>query len=382
MKILIAGGGTAGHVFPGLAVAGVLRDQGHQVSFVGTEEGPEARLVPGAGFALHPVRVRQLARQTSPRALGAVLSALVAARGCRHLVREAHVVVGMGGYVSVPALLAARRERVPIVLHEQNAIPGLANRALSRVSNAVALSFAHARRSFPRRVRTVVTGNPVREAIQRVPVEREALAKEGRRDLDLDESRKTIVVFGGSQGALHLNRAAVSACRILADRSDLQVVLITGPAHLEAILGGISDAARAEAPLRVGSDDGILIRMVGYLERMELAFACADLVVSRAGATTVAEVSVCALPALLVPYPHATGHHQEANARAVQRAGGASVMSDQQLSGASLAARIESLIDHQERLRAMVQQVGAFGRPDAASAVAGLVMETVGEPDR
>jgi UDP-N-acetylglucosamine--N-acetylmuramyl-(pentapeptide) pyrophosphoryl-undecaprenol N-acetylglucosamine transferase len=379
VRVLIAGGGTAGHVFPGLAVAGVLRDQGHEVSFVGTEEGPEARLVPSAGFPLHPVQVRQLARKASPRAMGAVLSALVAARGCRPLVREADVAVGMGGYVSVPALLAARLERIPIVLHEQNAIPGLANWALSRVSNAVGLSFAHARRYFPRKVRTVVTGNPVRADILRVPAERDTLAKEGRRELDLDESRKAIVVFGGSQGALRLDRAAVGACRILSDRSDLQVVLITGPAHLGAVRRSISNGSQGREPIRVGGGDGILIRMVGYLERMELAFACADLVVSRAGATTVAEVSVCGLPALLVPYPHATGHHQEANARAVQRAGGASVMSDDRLSGESLAARIETLIDHQERLRAMSERAGALGRPDAAPALARLVTETASE---
>jgi UDP-N-acetylglucosamine--N-acetylmuramyl-(pentapeptide) pyrophosphoryl-undecaprenol N-acetylglucosamine transferase len=270
----------------------------------------------------------------------------------------------MGGYVSVPAAIAARRERIPIVLHEQNAVPGLANRVLSRIARAVGLSFADAARFFPKRSRLVVTGNPVREEILRVPEERQLLAKEAREELELEDARRTVVIFGGSQGALHIDRAAIGACLLLADRADLQVVLITGPAHVDAI--------RRAAPTTNG---GILVRLTAYLDRMDLAYACADLVVARAGATTVAELSVCGLPALLIPYPYATGRHQEANARALQRTGGASIMLDDQLSAESLAGRIQNLIDHPERLQAMAERSRAFGRPDAADRLANLVVE-------
>jgi UDP-N-acetylglucosamine--N-acetylmuramyl-(pentapeptide) pyrophosphoryl-undecaprenol N-acetylglucosamine transferase len=284
----------------------------------------------------------------------------------------------MGGYVSVPAVLAAWRERTPIVLHEQNAVPGLANRTLARFARAVALSFADASPSFfrgvlgrrpgGRRPTTVVTGNPVRDEVRRVLEDRERLRREALVELDLAEGRRTLVVFGGSQGAVHLDRSAVGACRLLASRADLQVLLITGPAHLESMRTGLDPVP----------SHGLLVRMVGYLDRMELAYALADLVVARAGATSLAEITACGLPSLLVPYPHATANHQEANARALERAGAASVMLDAQVSADSLAARIESLIDHRERMDAMAARSRAFGRPDAADALADLVEEVAG----
>lgn len=365
--VVIAGGGTAGHVFPGLALGRTLRERGHDVRFVGAEGGLEARLVPAAAFEFHAVPATPLVRRVSMQSLRAPFVALGAARRCRRLVRGAQAVVGMGGYVSVSTVLAARREAVPVVLHEQNAVPGLANRGLARLSRAVALSFGDARKGFGRGVRVELTGNPVRDDILRVVEDRDTLAKEGREVLELEEDRKTVLIFGGSQGALHIDRAAVGACRLLSGRSDLQIVLITGPAHLDPIVRGLP-AVRA----------GLLVRLLGYLDRMELAYACADLAVARSGATTMAELTVCGLPALLVPYPYATRGHQEANARALQRAGGASVLLDDQLSADALASRIESLVDHDERLAAMAARSKAFGRPDAAARLADLVEEVSG----
>jgi UDP-N-acetylglucosamine--N-acetylmuramyl-(pentapeptide) pyrophosphoryl-undecaprenol N-acetylglucosamine transferase len=367
LHVLVAGGGTAGHVYPGLALASALRDRGHTVAFVGTEGGLEAKLVPAAGFEFHPVSAKPLVRSVSLAALRQPFAQLGAVRQAGMLVQGADVVVGVGGYVSVPAIVAARRRHIPIVLHEQNAVPGLANRLLSRIANAVALTFPDMRRSMPRRVRTAVTGNPVREEILRVPVERDRLASEGREEFGLVEGRRTVVIFGGSQGAVHVDRAAAGASRQLAGRGDLQVLLITGPAHLD-------DVRRALPPEREG---GLLLRVAGYVDRMDLAYACADLVVSRAGATTIAELTVCGLPALLIPYPYATNGHQEANARALQRVGGAGVLLDDQLSAIVLAERVEGLIDHPERLGAMAERSRSFGRPNAAASLADLV-ESVG----
>jgi UDP-N-acetylglucosamine--N-acetylmuramyl-(pentapeptide) pyrophosphoryl-undecaprenol N-acetylglucosamine transferase len=362
--ILIAGGGTAGHVYPGLALAGVLRDRGHRVAFVGTDRGLESRLVPAAGFVFHPVPASPLLRKVSLAAAKAPFVAARAVARCRPLVRDAAVVVGMGGYVSVSSVVAGWRERVPVVLHEQNAVPGLANRYLARIARAVALSFADAARHFPGGTRLDLTGNPVREEILRVPEERHLLAKEAVEAFELEERRRTIVVFGGSQGALHVDRAAIEACHLLAGRSDLQVVLITGPAHL--------DITTRALPARAWS---LLVRLFGYVDRMDLAYACADLVVSRAGATTIAEVTTCGLPSLLIPYPYATGGHQEANARALQRAGAAGVLLDEQLSAESLAVRVTGLVDHDDRMRAMAERSRTVGRPDAAERLADLVEE-------
>jgi UDP-N-acetylglucosamine--N-acetylmuramyl-(pentapeptide) pyrophosphoryl-undecaprenol N-acetylglucosamine transferase len=363
-RVVIAGGGTAGHVLPGLAVARILRERGHEVSFVGTEQGLEARLVMEAGFPYRPVPARPFVRKISWDAMKAPLVALRSVARARQAIRGMDVLVGMGGYVSVPAVLAARRERVPAVLHEQNAVPGLANRVLARLARAVALSFQDARKFFPRRTRIVLTGNPVRPEILRLIEDRDVLAKEANEVLELEDGRRTIVIFGGSQGALHIDRAAVGACSLLQTRADLQVVLITGPAHLEAIRRGVPPF-----------NGGLLARLLGYLDRMELAYACADLVVCRSGAMTIAEITACGLPSLQVPYPYATHGHQEANARALQRFGAAAVLLDDQLTSESLASRIDGLIDHPERLEAMAERARLFGRPDAGPRLADLVEE-------
>jgi len=364
MRVVLAAGGTAGHIFPGLALARRLRDgHGAEVLFVGRAGGQESRLIPAAGFRLVTVESRPFVRRLSPAALAAPVAALRAARRARRVVRGADVAVGMGGYTSVPVAVAAWRERVPLVLHEQNAVPGLANRLAARWARAVALSFAEAASRFPRRARTVVTGNPVRDAIARVPAERDALAAEAREELGLEAGRRTVAVFGGSQGALHLNRAAAGAVGLLGDRDDLQLLIITGPAHMQ------------EVERRLPHGSPLPVRAVPFVDRMELVYAAADLAVTRAGAGTIAELTVGGIPALLVPYPYATGDHQEANARALQRAGGAAVLLDEQLEPAILAERILEMLEP-VRLKAMGERSAAFGRPDAAEALAELVVES------
>jgi UDP-N-acetylglucosamine--N-acetylmuramyl-(pentapeptide) pyrophosphoryl-undecaprenol N-acetylglucosamine transferase len=361
VRVVIGTGGTAGHIFPALATAERLRDGIHaDVLFVGRDQGQEAAIVPAAGFPLETVEALPFVRKLSPAMLRAPATALRAARRCRSIVRGADVVLGMGGYVSVPVSLAARWERVPLVLHEQNAVPGLANRVAARWARVVALAFGEAARRLPRRAHTVVTGNPVRERIVGIRERRMELLPAALEAFGLRSERRTVVLFGGSQGALRLNRAAAGACGLLARRRDLQVLLITGPAH--------EDAVRADLP----GSGSLEVRVLGFAERMELVYAVADLMVARAGATTVAEISVCGLPALLVPYPHATGRHQEANARALERSGGAAVVADQDLTPQLLAERIEALIDHRERLDAMARASASFGRPHAADDLARL----------
>jgi UDP-N-acetylglucosamine--N-acetylmuramyl-(pentapeptide) pyrophosphoryl-undecaprenol N-acetylglucosamine transferase len=262
--------------------------------------------------------------------------------------------------------LAARRERVPLVLHEQNAIPGLANRLAAQWSRVVALSFESSGRRFPRRVSTVVTGNPVRPSVLRVREEREALREEGLRELDLEPGRRTVLVFGGSQGARKLNDAAAEACRRLSDRGDLQLLLLTGHAHHDSV-----------RKMKLG-EGKLVVRSRPFLDRIELAYAVADLVVGRAGASTVAEVTACGLPAVLVPYPYATARHQDANAAAVVQAGGAVALPDHELNGDVLVHRIGEVIDDPERLDGMSRGAAGFGRPEAADALADLTAHVAG----
>ncbi len=369
MRVLVAGGGTAGHVFPALALAERLSaEPGVEIRFAGTPTGQEARLVPAAGFPFEPIEARPLPREVTMRALRAPVAALRSVSACRPLVESSDVVVGMGGYVSVPVGVAALRAHRPLVVHEQNAVPGLANRLLARRARTVALSFVEAAERLPERARILVTGNPVRSRILAVATDRDRLAKEALDELDLAPGRRTVVVVGGSQGALRVNVAAVEAVRRLVRRADVQVLLLTGPAHERAARDALGSAPRER------------VRVLGFLERMELAYAVADLVVARAGATTCAEVSVCGLPAILVPYPHATGRHQDANARALVRAGGAVAIPDAELSGEVLERDVSRLLDDPARLLAMADAMRGWSRPDAADALGDVVLRAGGRP--
>lgn len=365
MNVLVAGGGTAGHVFPALALGRALRERGDDVMFAGTPSGQEATLVPQAGFPFMPIEARPFRRDLSVATIAAPIAAIRSIRRSRELVAAADVVVGMGGYTSVPIGLAAMRAKCRLVLHEQNAVPGLANRMLAIKAARVAVSFEEAARRFPRRTEPVLTGNPVREEIASIPERREGLRKEALATFELAEGRRTLVVFGGSLGALHLNRSFVVGLDAFRDRSDVQVLLLTGTRHLDAVRTRLPGSSR------------VIVRTVGFLERMELAYAAADLVVSRAGATTVAELAVAGLPAILVPYPYATGRHQEANARALERAGAARVILDDAVDN-TLVPEAIGLLDRPERLASMGERASAWARPQAARALADLVRATGG----
>lgn len=369
MRVVIGTGGTAGHVFPALAVADRLRDgMDADVLFLGRAEGQEADLIRRSGFPLATVAAVPFVRKASLGALRAPVAALRAARRARPIVRQSDVVIGMGGYVSVPASLAARSESVPLVVHEQNAVPGLANRVAGRWARAVAVSFEETAARFGGR--GVVTGNPVRASIVRARGEREVLAKEARSELGLADGRKTILVLGGSQGALRLNRAAIELCDRLGRRSDLQMIVLTGRRQYQEI--------RRDIP----HPEEMVVAVLPFMDRIELAYAVADIVVSRAGASAIADLAVSGVPAILVPYPYATGGHQEANARAVERAGGAQVVLDGEAHGSELGRRLIELLDDPGRLAAMAAAARSFGRPGAADAVAGLAASVAREAAR
>ena len=369
MNVVITGGGTAGHVFPAIALADRLAADGDAVSFVGSPTGQEAVRVPAAGYPFHAVDAIPMKRQLSRATMKAPVVALRSVGRARGFLDGADVVVGVGGYVSVPTVLAARRAGVAIALHEQNAIPSLSNRFLSRFARAVGVSFDRSRASFPARLRVEVTGNPVRRQITRVRANRDDLAAEARTELDLASDRRTVLIVGGSLGALHVNQAVAQmlAGSAIRARDDLQLLVLTGPAHLDVVAG----AASSPMALRV--------RVLAFLDRMDLALAVADVVVARAGAGHIAEITACGLPSILIPYPHATENHQEANARAVVDAGAAELFLDRDLSGDRLGERIMRLVDDRDRIRRMADAATAWGRPYAADRLADVVHE-VGSP--
>ncbi|WP_121252571.1 undecaprenyldiphospho-muramoylpentapeptide beta-N-acetylglucosaminyltransferase [Nocardioides ferulae] len=356
MRVLLAGGGTAGHTSPLLATADALRRLAPdtEVTCLGTPRGLENRVVPEAGYPLELVPPVPLPRKPGKDLL------LVPAR-LREAVRQTadvldrvrpDVVVGYGGYVSVPAYLAARRRRLPIVVHEQNALPGLANRVGARVATRVAVSFP----GTPLRGAEHI-GLPIRTMIS--SLDRSARRAEARAFFGLDPDRPTLVVTGGSQGARRLNQSVSAAARVLGE-AGVQVLHVVGPkgeAHPEAVPGG---------PPYV---------VLPFVDRMDLALAAADLMVCRAGANSVTEAAAVGVPAVFVPLPIGNGE-QEHNARPVVDAGGALLVSDAAFSSEWVAATVPGLAADAERLAAMSRAASGLIPRDADKHLARIVLET------
>lgn len=363
--VLIAGGGTGGHVFPSLAVAEALRraDDDLQVEFVGTARGLESTLVPAAGWRLHTIDAMPLARRLSASTLRLPLVLAKAVRQARALIAERNAVAAVvfGGYVSVPLALAARWAKIPLIVHEQNAVPGIANRLAARWAAAVALT--HPGRSLGP-AQPVVTGNPVRPGLD--PFAVTAARDEALASFELVADRRTLLVFGGSQGARRINTATVQSASRWAEPQRVQILHATGRRD-HAEVAAAWQAAQVE-------DHGLLVRCVDFIERMDLAYAAADAVVCRSGASTLAEITVLGLPSVLVPYPHATADHQTANARSVAEAGGAVVVPDEELDAERLVEEAQPLLLDDSCRTAMSQAALTFGRPDAADRVAELVI--------
>jgi UDP-N-acetylglucosamine--N-acetylmuramyl-(pentapeptide) pyrophosphoryl-undecaprenol N-acetylglucosamine transferase len=362
---VIAGGGTAGHVLPGVAIGKALVERGHapeSLLFLGSNRGIEHRLVPQAGFRLIALPGRGIQRRLTADNLGAVAGlAKACVQALRIVSREKpRVVVSLGGYASVPAALAAVARRVPIVVAEQNAVPGAANRLVGRFARACAVSFVDT--DLPR---AVVTGNPVRTEVRAVDRSRDRDA--ARATFGVDAGRSFVAIFGGSLGARRINDAVLDAVESWSHRGDLAVRHVIGerdwPRYVE----------RANAIAAAVSPTTIQYQPVMYEDDMPSLYAAADLVVCRSGATSVAELAVVGLPAVLVPLPGAPGDHQTANARALVDVGAAVLLPDPQCDGVRLATEIDSLLAEPGALARMGAAARSSARPDAADAVAQLV---------
>lgn len=351
MKVLIAGGGTGGHVYPGIAVAEELARlrPDAQVVFVGGVRGLEAQAVPEAGFRIRYVLVRGFPRRQWWRWPGAVLANLVGLVQSMWVVmtEKPDVVLGTGGYVSGPVSLAAVLLGRRLVLQEQNSVPGLTNRLLARIADQVHLSFTESRAYFARKDNLRITGNPVRSFI--LGGERDVAV----RHFGLVEGRPTVFVFGGSRGARRINEAAIDAMRRLRGRVDVQFILQTGREDFE-------DAQR-----RV-TEEKLPAKVMPFLREIHLAYAAAELLVCRSGAMTLAELAACGTPAILIPYPFAAHNHQEINASNLVERGAATLITDAELTGERLAKEIAHLLSDRQLLRRMSAHARTFARLDAA----------------
>lgn len=386
LRVLLAGGGTAGHVNPLLATAAALRDpatggdERAELLVLGTKEGLEDRLVPEAGYDLAYVpRVPMPRRPTGdlfllPRRLQ---KAVIASREAIERV-GAQVVVGFGGFVSTPAYLAARQAGVPVVIHEQNARPGLANRLGAGWAAAVALTFASTRLKASKG-RTEVTGLPLRPAIGALVAERAdadgaARARgRGAAALGLDPQAPTLLITGGSLGAQHLNEVIASSLGRLP--SDLQILHLTGRDKDAPVRAALE---RAVAEGAAAPDMADRYHVMDYLSAMEQAYACADGVICRSGAGTVAELTALGLPALYVPLPIGNGE-QRLNAADCVAAGGGRLVPDGDLAADDIVSFTDLLADPEARVAA-AEAAASTGVRDAAARLAALIRSVAAEP--
>jgi len=360
MRVIIAGGGTGGHLFPGIAIATELlsREGGNDVLFVGTREGLEERVVPAEGFKIRFIHASGIVHVGMWRKLKGLVRIPGGMLQARSIIEsfDPHLVLGVGGYASGPVVAMARWMGFPTMIHEQNAVPGLTNRILGTMVDVVCLAYPDVRNLF-KSGQTFLTGNPVRKSMR--PINRALACKA----LGLDPDRFTVFVLGGSRGAHRLNEVMVEALpHFSALRGKFQVIHQTGEWDEEEI----KNLYRKEQVSGLVSS---------FFQKIELTYAAADLVVCRAGASTVAELAEVGRAAILVPYPHAAKNHQEANARRLMDLGACRMLLEAELNGEVLAREILELREHPDQLAELETSCRSISRPRSAAKIVDIAYE-------
>ena len=358
VKVILSGGGTGGHIYPALTIADQIKKlcPDADISFVGTQQGLEKDIIPRYGYPLKFIEVAGFKRSLSLDTLRSVGKLFEGLYDAWQIIKKEKpdLVIGTGGYVCGPIVFMAAMHGIPCCIQEQNAMPGVTNKILSRYVRKVFLGYKEAGKYFPGKAELVYTGNPIRTEI--LQHERLAAIKE----LGLDPEKKTILVSGGSRGARSINTAMLEAELALSGRQEVQVLHATGDVNYEKYMQEITK--------RGGVGENIIIKP--YLHNMPVALAAADLAVFRAGAIGLAELMAKGVPSVLMPYPYATANHQEFNARAVEAKGAARVILDKELNGERILEAIEHLLVHAKELEKMQAAAKSLGKPQAAETIA------------
>jgi UDP-N-acetylglucosamine--N-acetylmuramyl-(pentapeptide) pyrophosphoryl-undecaprenol N-acetylglucosamine transferase len=362
MRCVIAGGGTGGHLFPGMAIADafVEREKGNEVLFIGTEKGIEAKVLAGGKFPLRTIQAKPIQGKSLMEKVKAIWSLPVAISEACTILKEfqPQLVLGVGGYASGPTLLAASLLGMKRAIQEQNVMPGMTNRILKWFSQRIFVSFEEAKKYFPEK-RTLVTGNPIRkEFFATLREDKEAGKK---------KDRFTLLIFGGSAGAHRINRAMIEALSTLQGmKSYLKIIHQTGKEDLDFV----SEEYRRK---------GFEALVKPFFEDLALYYQISDLVICRSGASTVAELAVCGKAALLIPYPYAAHQHQWMNAKKLVDRGAAKMILDQELNGRIIAQTILHFHDHPEERARMEEAIQRLARPRAAEEIVDHCYALVGK---
>ena len=363
--IILSGGGTAGHIYPAIALAHELKDRGYNILYAGTPQGVESSIVPNAGYEFKSFNVSGFDRQKPWTGLTALQKLYKAKKQAITWLKEKNPAccIGFGGYVSVPVMEAARNLGIKTCIHEQNSHMGVANFECAKFADRVCLTYSEAAERLKCKSNVVLTGNPVRKEI--LDVSRSA----GRKLLDIDEDKLVLLVFGGSLGAVHLNSAFLNlAERFLQDNEQLYIVHISGKKDFEKCKNIVASFA---------DDIKSRYKLIDYCNEMPHVMAACDCIISRAGATSLAEISARKIPALLVPFPYATANHQEKNAEAYVKAGAANLIKDENLDSPEFQKLCQSLIEDSGVRDLMRKAAEKFKTEDAAGRLADVVESLV-----
>ncbi|PGV48737.1 undecaprenyldiphospho-muramoylpentapeptide beta-N-acetylglucosaminyltransferase [Bacillus sp. AFS037270] len=351
MKVVVSGGGTGGHIYPALALIREIQKESKEAEFlyIGTTNGLESKLVPRENIAFKSIHITGFKRKLSFENVKTIIRFLKGVQDSKRILKEFQpdIVIGTGGYVCGPVVYAAKGLGIPTIIHEQNSVPGLTNKFLSRYVNKIAICFEEAKEYFPSE-KVVFTGNPRAS---------EVLGKDGikgRLSAGLSATKPAVLIFGGSRGARPINEAVVKALAELAEKP-YQILYITGDAHYEAV--------QKEVEL-VGNPKNVVIKP--FIHNMPEVLAGIDLVVSRAGATTLAELTSLGIPSILVPSPYVTNNHQEKNARSLSDHGAAQLLLEKDLNNKSLVSHIDQILLNSGHLKDMKAKAKKMGVPDSA----------------
>ncbi|CAH1213795.1 UDP-N-acetylglucosamine--N-acetylmuramyl-(pentapeptide) pyrophosphoryl-undecaprenol N-acetylglucosamine transferase [Paenibacillus plantiphilus] len=358
MRIVLTGGGTGGHIYPALAIGKqvVEEDGSSSILYIGSPNGLESRIVPAQGIPFEPVEISGFRRKLSFENIKTVMRFLKGVRRSKQLLRKfkPDVVVGTGGYVCGPVVYAAAKLGIPTLIHEQNADPGLTNKFLARYAGCVAVSFKESLPRFNAAKRIVNTGNPCATNVVR------AIADNGYQSLGLQSGSRIVLMVGGSRGAKAMNDAMVDMVPLLGRLPDVHFVFVTGESYYD----GTMERMKRVMP-RISNN----IHPLPYLHNMPEVLGAATLIVSRSGASSIAEITALGIPSILIPSPNVTNNHQEANARSVAQSGAAEMIIEKNLSGESLFEHIYSIMTDEQRLSTMSEASLKLGMPQSASMI-------------
>lgn len=351
MKIVVSGGGTGGHIYPALALVKTVLSENPdaEVLYIGTERGLESSIVPRNHIPFQTIEITGFKRKLSFENIKTIIRFIKGVNKSKQILQQfkPDIVIGTGGYVCGPVVYAAHQLKIPTIIHEQNSVPGLTNKFLSKFVDRIAISFKEAEEFFPKE-KVVLTGNPrATEVLGHDGIK-------GKQSVGLSLTKKTVLIFGGSRGARPINEAVLSILKDFAKR-DYQVLYVTGEVHFESVKDEVK---------RTGNPDNVIV--VPFVHNMPEILAGVDLVVSRAGATSIAEFTSIGLPSILIPSPYVTNNHQEKNAMSLQEADAALVILEKELSGEQLLNAIDGIIMDKEKLERMGKNSKRFGIQDAS----------------